>query len=157
MRTAFRIMGLATGVLLLGTTCGMAESGTVATTGTAAQARAMLEKAIKALKSDERVAIAKFLNPIGGFIDRDLHVFCYDTRDGKFTAWTSYRMLGTDIRTMRQKDGNPIGQRIFDANREGTIVTLDYNAPRPSGGEPVPKQVLITIVGHQGCGVSYYK
>lgn len=157
MRTALRIIGLATGVLLLGMTCGMAQSGTAATTGTAAEARAMLEKAIAALKSDERVAIAKFLNPIGGFIDRDLHVFCYDTRNGKFTAYTTYRMLGTDIRTMRQKDGNPIGQRIFDANKEGTIVTLDFNAPRPGESEPAPKQVLITIVGHQGCGVSYYK
>jgi cytochrome c len=117
----------------------------------------MLEKAVAELKHDERTAIAKFLNPIGGFIDRDLHVFCYDTRDGRFTAWTTYRMLGVDIRTFREKDGTPIGQRIFDANKPDTIVTVDYSSPRPGENVPVPKQVFITIVGHQGCGVSYYK
>ena len=152
MRNALRVGGLAMGLLWLGMTCGMAQSG-----GTAAEARAMLEKAIVELKRNERVAIAKFLNPIGGFIDRDLHVFCYDTRDGKFTAYTTYRMLGVDIRTMQEKDGSPTGQRIFDANKPDTIVTLDYNGPRPGTTEPVPKQVVITIVGHQGCGVSYYK
>jgi hypothetical protein len=157
MRTALRIIGLATGLLLAGMTCGIAQSGTVGTTGTAAEARAMLEKAVAALKSDERTAIAKFLNPIGGFIDRDLHVFCYDTRNGEFTAYTTYRMLGVDIRTMQEKDGFPLGQRIFDANKPDTIVTVDFNAPRPGESQPVPKQVVITIVGHQGCGVSYYK
>jgi hypothetical protein len=34
---------------------------------------------------------------------------------------------------------------------------VDFNAPRPGESQPVPKQVVITIVGHQGCGVSYYK
>jgi hypothetical protein len=153
MGSVLRIIGLATGILLLGMTYGMAQ----AQTGTAAEARAMLEKAIAELKSNERVAIAKFLNPIGGFIDRDLHVFCYDTRDGKFTAYTSYRMLGVDIRTMQEKNGFPIGQHIFDANKPDTIVTLDYSGPRPGTTESVPKQVVISIVGHQGCGVSYFK
>jgi hypothetical protein len=84
-------------------------------------------------------------------------VFCYDTTDGKFTAHVNRAMLGRDIRTLREKDGSPLGQRIFDANKPGTIVTVDYNALRPGSREPVPKQAYITIVGHQGCGASYYK
>jgi hypothetical protein len=66
-------------------------------------------------------------------------------------------MPARDIRTLREKDGSPLGQRIFDANKPGTIVTVDYNAPRPGSREPLPKQAYITIVGHQGCGASYYK
>jgi len=65
--------------------------------------------------------------------------------------------MGRDIRTLREKDGSPLGQRVFDANKAGTLVTVDYNSPRPGASEPVPKQAIITIVGHQGCGVSYYR
>jgi cytochrome c len=152
MRNALRVGGLAMGLLWLGMTCGMAQSG-----GTAAEARAMLEKAVAALKSSEWGALAKFMNPYGGFIDRDLHVFCYDTTDGHLTAHLDSRLLGTDIRTLRQKDGSPYGQRIFDANKPGTIVTVDYNSPREGSSDLVPTQAVITIVGREGCGVSYFK
>jgi hypothetical protein len=152
MRTARRIVGLATGILLLGSTGSMAQSG-----GTAVEARAMLEKAVAALKASEWGALAKFMNPLGGFMDRDLHVFCYDTTDGHLTAEPNYQMLGMDIRTLRTKDGSPYGQLIFDANKADTMVTVDYKAPRMGSNDPVPKQVIITIVGHQGCGVAYFK
>jgi len=151
LRTALRIVGLATAFVWLGMTGAMAQNVT------AGEAQAMLEKAVAALMADEGEALAKFMSPTGGFIDRDLYVFCYDTTDGKFTAHVNRAMLGRDIRTLREKDGSPLGQRIFDANKPGTIVTVDYNALRPGSREPVPKQAYITIVGHQGCGASYYK
>src|SRR5262245_6247854 len=54
--------------------------------GTSAQAKARLEKATAELKAGEAAALAKFNNKDGGFRDRDLYVFCYNTSDVKFTA-----------------------------------------------------------------------
>ena len=60
--------------------------------GTAAEAKAMLEKAISALKANEAEALVKFNSPTGGFRDRDLYVFCFDMTDGRdFNATSSTR------------------------------------------------------------------
>ena len=46
--------------------------------GTAAEAKAMLEKAVTEIKANEAAALAKFNKGEGGFKDRDLYVFCFD-------------------------------------------------------------------------------
>ena len=72
-----------------------------AQTGTAAEAKAMLEKAVAALKSNEADALAKFPKADGGFRDRDLYVYCFNTADGKFTAHVNPALMGTDIRALK--------------------------------------------------------
>jgi cytochrome c len=125
--------------------------------GTAAEAKAMLEKAIAALKADKAAALANFVKKDGGFIDRDLYVFCYNTSDGKFTAHVNPALMGTDIRALKEKDGSPLGEKIFTTAKPDTITTVDYKFPKPGTTEPLPKQSYITVVGDQGCGVGYYK
>ena len=128
------------------------------TMGTAPEAKAMLEKAIAALKADKAAALAKFPKPDGGFRDRDLYVFCFNTADGKFTAHTNEKLMGTDIRALKDPDGLPLGQNIFDGVKEGAISTVDYKFPKPGTTTPaVPKQSFIIKVSDQGCGVGYYK
>ncbi len=41
--------------------------------------------------------------------------------------------------------------------KEGTVVTVAYNFPKPGTTDPVPKESFVTRVGNQGCGVGYYK
>jgi hypothetical protein len=132
-------------------------SAAAAADATAAEAKAMLEKAVAALKANEATALASFNKPDGGFRDRDLYVFCANVSDGKFTAHANQTLLGTDIRALKEKDGSPLGEKIYGALKEGTIATVDYNFPRPGTTDPVPKQSFITKVGNQGCGVGYYK
>jgi cytochrome c len=126
---------------------------------TAAEAKAMLEKAIAALKAGEAEALAKFQKNDGGFVDRDLYVYCFNTGDGKFTAHIRPDLMGTDIRALKDaKDGSPLGQKIFDAAKEGSFATVAYNFPKPPPStEAVPKEAFVTRVGNQGCGVGYYK
>ena len=45
--------------------------------GTEQEARAMLDKAIAAVKADQVVAIIKFTKGEDGFLDRDLYPFCF--------------------------------------------------------------------------------
>jgi signal transduction histidine kinase len=125
--------------------------------GTAAEARAMLDRAVTELKSNEAAALAKFNDKENKqFRDRDLYVFCFNVSDGKFTAHPNPSIMGTDVRALKVKD-DPLGQRLFDQVKEGTVTTVDYNFPKPGTTEPVPKESYIIRVGAQGCGVGYYK
>ena len=124
--------------------------------GTAEDARTMLDRAVGALKSNEATALSEFNDPSNKqFHDRDLYVFCYNLSDGKITAYESPALLNIDVRTLALKD-DPIGQRAYQAVQnaaEASVVTIDYNFPKPGTTEPVPKQTLETRIGNQGCGV----
>jgi cytochrome c len=125
--------------------------------GTAAEAQAMLQKALTEMKANPTAAIAKFNKADGGFRDRDLYVFCFEMGTGKFTAHPNPAFINTDVRALTEKDGSPQGTKIYDAAKAGTITTVNYNAPKPGGTDPVPKESYVTRVGDQGCGVGYYK
>lgn len=124
--------------------------------GTSAQAKALLEKAVTAVKADKAAALAKFIKKDGGFIDRDLYVFCFNMSDGKFTAHVDPKLMGVDIRTMNNP-GHPYGKQLYDSAKEGTFSTVSYNFPKPGTTTPVSKHTFITKVADQGCGVGYYK
>jgi signal transduction histidine kinase len=125
---------------------------------TAAEAKAMLEKGVAALKANQADALAKFPKEDGGFRDRDLYVYCFDAGSGIFSAHINPKLMGTDIRALKDaKDGAPLGQKIFDSAKEGSFATVAYNFQKPGGTEAVPKEAFVTKVGNQGCGVGYYK
>ena len=128
--------------------------------GTAEEARAMLDRAISALKSNEATALSEFNDPNNKqFHEHDLYVFCYDMSDGKIMAYESPALLNIDVRTLALKD-DPIGKRAYEGIQnapDGSIITIDYKFPKPGTTEPVPKQTLETRIGNQGCGITYYK
>jgi hypothetical protein len=126
--------------------------------GTAAEAKAMLERAVAAVKADKAKALEMFNKGEGGFKDRDLQPFCFNMSDGKVTATTVPNLLGTDVRTLKDKNGKEFGQEIYKAAIEGKITEVSYLFPRP-GTDPTlfEKVSLITGVGDQGCGVGYFK
>jgi cytochrome c len=129
-------------------------------TGSAAEAKAMFDRAISALKANESAALSAFNDKNNKeYRDRDLYVFCYSMSDGKFTAHPNPALMGTDVRDLKIKD-DPLGQRAFDGVKnspEGSVSTFDYLFPKPGSTEPVPKQSFETRIGNQGCGVGYYK
>jgi hypothetical protein len=122
--------------------------------------KAMLERAITALKADPAAALKQFNDEKNKqFRDRDLFVFCFSIPDGNFTAFQSPVMLGTDVRELKYQD-EPIGQHAYDAvanAAEGDLVTIEYNFPKPGTKTPATKQSLETRIGKQACGVTYFK
>jgi hypothetical protein len=128
--------------------------------GTPEEGKAMLERAVAALKGDEAAALKQFNDEKNKqFRDRDLFVFCFSLPDGNFTAFQSPVMLGTDIRELRLQD-EPLGQHAYDtvANApEGSFVSFDYNFPKPGTKKPATKESLEARVGNQACGVTYFK
>ena len=128
--------------------------------GTAEEARAMLDRAIAVLNVNQARALSEFNNTKNTqFHDRDLYISCYNMVDGKFTAFPSRAMIGADIREMKLENDS-VGQRAYDAiksSAEGSVATMEYNFPKPGADKPAPKESIAMRVGHQVCGVSYYK
>ena len=85
--------------------------------GTFDEAKAMLDRAIIAIKEDKSNAIASFNHNDPRYRDRDLFVFCFDRKDGKFTAHEA--MIGWDVRTLYDIWGSPFGEEMFAVRMVG--------------------------------------
>ena len=131
--------------------------------GTADEAKAMLTKAVAAVKADEAKALGQFNRVEGGFVEGDLYVFCAQASDGKIVALANpnaKQLIGTDQRNLKDPTGKEYGKELFAAAQkpEGQITEVSYMFPRPGGDpKPVPKVSLVTRVDDLGCGVGYYK
>ena len=124
--------------------------------GTAEEAKAMLERAVAAVKADQAKALDLFNKGEGGFKDRDLYVFCANASDGIVTAHP-YGQRGKQLREIFGKKGYPLGQEIMEKATEGTIKEVTYWWPRPGSDTPLKKTSFYTKVGDQICGVGYYQ
>jgi signal transduction histidine kinase len=122
--------------------------------GTSAEAKAMLEKAVAALKADKAAALQHFTKGEAGFKDRDLYPFCGGP-DGNFTAHPS--LVGKSLKELKDKTGKPLGEDIYKAAQEGKLAEVSYMWPRPGTTDPVQKVSYVTKVGDQVCAVGYYK
>ena len=131
--------------------------------GTTAEAKAMLEKAVAAVKADKAKAIDMFNKGEGGFLDRDLYPFCFNVSDGKLVAVgnpNAKPLIGQDSRTFKDSTGKVYGVENYAAAQkpEGQITeTSSYLFPKMGSDTLAPKVSFVTRVGDLGCGVGYYK
>lgn len=124
--------------------------------GTAAEARAMLDKAVAAVRADKAKALESFNAGSGGFKDRDLYPFCANASDGVFTAHPTQK--GKPVRDLKDSTGRSFGEDILRAgSTEGQVNEVAYSFPRPGSNDPAPKVSYVTKIGDQICGVGYYK
>jgi Single Cache domain 2 len=115
--------------------------------GTEEEAKAMLEKAVAAVKKDKAKALDMFNKGEGGFKDRDLYVFCANTSDGVLTAHPYLK--GEHLQDIKGKKGFPLGQEIMRTATEGKINEVTYWWPRPGSTKPLEKHTSFTRVGDQ--------
>jgi Single Cache domain 2 len=134
------------------------------TGGSADEAKAMLMKAVAAVKADKAKALDMFNKGEGGFLDRDLYVFCDDLKTGIGLATgnpNTKQTNGQDIRTIKDVTGKVFGPELFAGMQkpEGEFTEVAYKWPRPGADKtPVDKVGIVTNAGSGlGCGVGYYK
>lgn len=132
----------------------IASAGT-AQYGTAEEARAMLERAVAAMRADKTKALADFNAGEAGFKDRDLYVFCANASDGVTTAHPTTK--GESIKDAKDGNGFAFGREMLSTATEGKIGEIAYLWPRPGSDKNVEKVSFFTKVGDQICGVGYYK
>jgi hypothetical protein len=132
--------------------------------GTAEEAKAMLMKAAAAVKADKAKALDMFNKGEGGFLDRDLYVFCTDLKTKKLVAVGSpnaKQLLGRDAKSLKDASGKDFGAELYTAYQKpvGEITEVSYMFPRPGADKtPVAKASFATRVSDDlGCGVGYYK
>ena len=123
--------------------------------GTPEEAKAMLERAVAAVKDDKAKAIDMFNNGEGGFKDRDLYVWCANASDGIVTTHPTLKCK--DLSEIKGKHGAPFGKEIMQTAAEGTIKEVTDWWPRPGSDKPLEKKTFFTKAGDQICGVGYYK
>ena len=154
----FAIAAASAAALTLSTTTFAQQAGAAAE-----EAKAMLMRAVDAVKADKVKALDMFNKGESGFRDRDLYVFCGNASDGKTVAVgnpNAKQLIGVDTRTLKDSSGKAFGAEIYAAYQkpEGEITEVSYVFPRPGPDKtPVPKVSLVTRVGDLGCGVGYYK
>jgi len=122
--------------------------------GSAAEAKAMLEKAVAAVTADKAKALDAFKAKAGEFGLKDLYVFCGGP-DGIFTAHPS--LTGKSLKDLKDKAGKALGEEIYAGAKEGSLVQVSYMWPRPGETEPVKKNTFATKVADQVCAVGYYE
>jgi signal transduction histidine kinase len=123
--------------------------------GTEKEAKAMLERAVAAVKEDKAKALDMFNKGKGGFKDRDLYVFCANASDSILTAHPYLK--GENLQDIKDKKGSPFGQQIMRTATEGKINEVTYWWPRADSDKPLEKHIFFTKVGDQICVVGYYK
>ena len=141
---------LAAAVLLVGI-MGAASAGEY---GTREEAQAMLERAVAMVKADKMRALDLFTSGDGGFIDRDLYVFCGGP-DGMLTAHP-FRM-GISMMEFKDTSGKAAGEEFYALAKEGEFAEVSYKFNRPGGSEHIDKVSFVTKVDDQICGVGFYK
>ena len=93
-------------------------SNTAFAQGTATEAKAMLDKSVVAVKADKAKTLDTINKGEGGFLDRDLYVFCFNSGDGKLVATgstnpASKKLIGQDARTLKDAAGKMFGQELL--------------------------------------------
>ncbi|HYN61221.1 MAG TPA: cache domain-containing protein [Rubrivivax sp.] len=122
--------------------------------GTPAEAKAMLDKAVMAVKQNKAGAMVMFTKGEGGFKDRDLYPFCGGP-DGNFSAHPT--LTGKSMKDLKDKSGMALGEEMYKVAQEGKVSEVSYMWPRPGQTDPVQKVSYVTKVSDQICAVGYYK
>jgi hypothetical protein len=102
----------------------MGTSAQAAQYGSADEAKAMLNKAVEAVKQDKAKALDMFNKGEDGFKDRDLYVFCANASDGIVTAHPTAK--GEQLRDIKGKKGFPLGKEMMEKATEGQISEVTY-------------------------------
>jgi signal transduction histidine kinase len=128
--------------------------------GTAADAKAMLDKTVAALKADKAKTLDEINAGTNGFLQGDIYPFCFNLSDGLLVAVANPNAkvnLGKDIRLNKDATGDVFGERLYAAAKAGS-GEVSYMFPKAGADKtPVAKVSFVAAVADLGCGVGYYK
>jgi signal transduction histidine kinase len=109
------------------------NSGTAAEFGTAAEAKALVEKAAAFWHENGRdKALAAFNDRNGAFVDRDLYVVAANLSDGvRIAHGFNSRMIGKSLADFKDIEGKAYGLEILDLARTAGSGWVDYKFTNP--------------------------
>jgi cytochrome c len=116
--------------------------------GTAAEAEAMVKKAVAEIKaSGHDKAYAEFNNPKGKYVDRDLYITVYDLNGKCLSHGANPKMIGKDLIDLKDPDGKFfVKERIEIAKTKGG-GWQDYKFTNPVTKKIEPKTMYFEKTG----------
>jgi cytochrome c len=126
--------------------------------GNAAEAKALLDRAVAHVDSvGAEKAYADFNRPDGGFVDRDLYVYCVDMQGNTLAHGANPALVGKNLLDLKDVNGvQPVreGIRIAQTTGQGTF---EYSWPNPISKKIEPKSTYVSKVKNGECAVGYYR
>ncbi len=144
--------------LLAATVAGfvMAGAACAADQGSAAEAEAMVKKAVAHIKAaGPDKAYDEFTNG-KGFKDRDLYIIVYDLNGKNLAQGANPKLVGKDLIGLKDPDGKPIIQMFVDlAKGKGKGWVEGYKFLNPVSQKMEGKAMYLERVGDTlvGCGI----
>lgn len=124
--------------------------------GTAAEAEAMVKKAVTLIKAEGPAkAYDEFTNG-KSFKDRDLYVIVYDLNGKNLAQGANPKLVGKDLIGLKDPDGKPIIQMFVDlAKGKGKGWVEGYKFLNPTSQKIEGKAMYLERVGDTlvGCGI----
>jgi len=143
------------GIFMAG--AGAGEAWAAGKKSTAAEAKAMLKRAVAAMKADKRNALESFTTGTHGFKERDLFVFCARKSDRVMAAHGGWpRLVGVRMSKLTTRKGRRIGDEMLSNAKPGKFTSIKYRAWVRGSKEPRSKVTFLTEVAGHACGVGYF-
>jgi signal transduction histidine kinase len=124
--------------------------------GTAAEAEALVKKAVTHIKADgKEKAFAEINDPKGKFIDRDLYIFVYDLKGVCVAHGFNQKMIGKDLSAMKDKDGKSYVKERIEIAKTAGKGWQDYKFTDPVSKKIEQKSAYIEKLDDLivGCGI----
>ncbi len=121
------------------------------------EAANLLHDAAMAIGSSAQETLGR-INRLDKFFNRDdLYVFVVDLDKEQFIAHGfNRRLVGTDFRSLKAIDGQPIGQQMLAAIKGKQQAEVSYLWRNPVTGKQESKTTLLERVGNLMIAVGYY-
>ncbi len=134
----------------------MSGAALAADQGTAAEAEAMVKKAVAYIKANgPEKAYDEFTNG-KSFKDRDLYIIVYDLNGKNLAQGANPKLVGKDLIGLKDPDGKPLIQMFVDlAKTKGKGWVEGYKFLNPVSQKIEGKAMYLERVGETlvGCGI----
>lgn len=122
-----------------------------------AQAKALLDKASKALVADEKGTLDAINSLKGGFLQDDLYVFVVNTDTKRYVAHgTNLRLVNTDFSKVKDPEGKPVGMPMLEMLKKQSEGEYEYRWRNPVTSKIEHKHAYMRKVGNFLVAVGYY-
>ncbi len=126
--------------------------------GTAAEAEAMVKKAVQFVKAEgKQKAFAEFSNPKGKFVDRDLYVTVYDLNGNCLAHGANSKMIGKDLIDLKDSDGKAFIKERMEMARTKGKGWQDYKFTNPLTKKIEPKAMYFERLEDMVVACGIYK
>lgn len=126
--------------------------------GTAAEAKALLDKAVAFYKANGQAkAFAAFNDSKGQFVNKDLYIFALDMNGKILAHGANAALIGKDMMGAKDADGKLFMKEMVETAKTKGKGSIDYKWESPKTKKVEQKSSYVEKMGDVVLGCGYYK